>query len=122
MNGFGSLYQAPQRQGFRPRKFGHGGEPCIVELPGSATGVSAEQTDEAVLLPSVAPVVNRLMADAALLAYGRRMFAFAQHQQTRRTQPGIPPGMIDRQLEQGFAFARAQFQGYFHYALSGVRS
>jgi hypothetical protein len=28
------------------------------------------------------------------------MFAFAQHQQTRRTQPRIPPGMIDRQCWQ----------------------
>ena len=118
MNRFRAQHQTAQRQRLRPGKFGHGGEPCLAQRLWPAAGMPADQTDEAVSLPGVAPVVDRLMADTTLLAYRRRMFAFAQHQQARRPQPLIPPGMIDRQLDQRFAFARAQFQGYFHDALS----
>jgi len=122
MNFFGSLYQTAQRQRLCLRKFAHRRQPGFAQLLGAATGVPTDQPNEAVLLPSMAPVVDRLMADAALLPNRRRMFAFAQHQQTRCSQPRIPPGMIDRQLEQGFAFAGTQFQRYFHRRLSGVRA
>jgi hypothetical protein len=122
VNRFRPLHQASQRQSFRPGKFGDGGEPCIAKLLWPASSVPADQSNEAVLRPGVAPVVDRLMADAALLPNRGGMFAFAQHQQSRCPQPCIPPGVIDRQLEQGFAFARRQAQGYFHQKLSGVRS
>lgn len=86
--------------------------PLFLRMPPSRSSDSGKR----------APVVDRLTADVALLANHRGMLAFAQHQKTRRTQPGIPPGMIDRLLEQDFEFPGAQFQSYFHYALSGVRS
>lgn len=62
------------------------------------------------------------MAYPALLYDRRRVLPLAQHQQRRSPQSGIPPGMIDRQLKQRFAFAWAQAQGNFHQALSRVRS
>jgi len=59
--------------------------------------------------------------DTALQGNRCPVFAFAQHQQARCPQPRIPPGMMDRQLEQGFAFAGAQGQVDFHRRLSGVK-
>lgn len=84
--------------------------------------MTADQANEAVLRPSVTPVVDGLMTDAALLRYRIRVLSFAQQRQSRGVKTCIPPKVIDRQLEQSFAFAGRQAQGYFHQKLSGVRA
>ena len=122
MNRFRSLHYAAQRQRLRAGKLAHGREACLAQLSGPAAGMPADQANQAFLLPGMPPVVDGLVADAALLANHTRMLSLAQHQQSRRAQSRIPPGMIDRQLEQCFAFAGAQAQGYFHRMLSGGRS
>ncbi|MBK7464930.1 MAG: hypothetical protein IPJ50_21050 [Betaproteobacteria bacterium] len=50
------------------------------------------------------PVVDGLMADAALMA-NPHSDAFLARINNPDAQSRIPPGMIDRQLEQRFAFA-----------------
>lgn len=122
MNRFRSLRNAAQRQRLRAGKLAHGRKACRAQFSGPAAGMPADQANQAFLRPGMPPVVDGLMTDAALLANHTRMLSLAQHQQTRRSQSRIPPGMIDRQLEQRFVFAGAQAQGYFHRALSGVRS
>ena len=122
MNRFRSLDKAAQGQCFCSGQFAHRREPRFVQFLWPTTGMPADQANETVLLPNVTPVVDGLMTDAALLANGVRMLPFAQHQQSRGTQTCIPPRVIDRQLEQGFAFAGRQAQGYFHLVLSGVWS
>ena len=122
MNRFRSLHYAAQRQRLRAGKLAHGREACLAQLSGPAAGMPADQANQAFLLPGMPPVVDGLMADAALMANHTRMLSLAQHQQSRRAQSRIPPGMIDRQLEQRFAFAGAQDQGNFHRMLSEVRS
>lgn len=117
MNGFGALHQTAQGQRFRSGQFGDRSQPRIVQLAPSAAHMPADQAHDATLFPGVAPVVDRLMADAALLSNRRRMLPFAQHQQPRCAQAGIPPGMIDRELKQRFAFAGTQCQAKFHWAL-----
>ena len=116
MNRFRSLHNAAQRQrlraGTRHASLSFLGRPpaCPLIRP---TKPSCSQ---------VPPVVDGLMTDSALPTNDNRMRSLAQHQQSRRAQSRIPPGMIDRQLEQRCAFAGAQDQGYFHRILSGVRS
>ncbi len=122
MNGFRSLHNAAQRQCLRAGKLAHGGKACLAQFSGRAAGMPSDQANQIFLLPGMPPVVDGLMTDAALLANHIRMFSLTQHQQSRRAQSRIPPGMIDRQLEQRCAFAGAQDQGYFHRTLSGFRS
>lgn len=122
MNRFGALHDPAQGHRFDPGKFAHSGEPSIVQFAWPATRMSADQANEPFLFPGVALVVDRLATYPALLVNRSRMFAFAQLQQTRCTQPRIPPRIIGRHLEQGFAFAGAQPRGYFNQALSGVKS
>lgn len=122
MNDFRSLHNAAQRQRLRAGKLAQGREACLAQFSGPAAGMPADQSNKAFLLSGMPPVVDGLMTDSALPTNDTQMLSLAQHQQIRRSQPRIPPGVIDRQLEQRFAFAGAQNQGYFHRTLSGARS
>lgn len=118
MNFLRSSHQAAQGQGFASRQFANRRQPRIAQFPGPAARVAADQADHPKLFPGMPPVVDRLMTDPALLGNRGWMLSLAQHQQTCRPQSSIPPGMVERELEQGFAFTGTQRQGYLHFPLS----
>ncbi len=118
MNFLRSSYQAAQGQGFASRQFANRRQPRVAQFLGPPARVAADQADHPKSFPGMPPVVDRLMTDPALLGNRGWMLSLAQHQQACCPQPSVPPGMVERQLEQGFAFAGTQRQGYFHFPLS----
>jgi len=114
MNFLNAQRNLPERHRFGTRCFDGRGDLGIRQCAGTPAFMSGQQTTEAFVVPSVHPVVHRLVAH---IEFDRDLMnppAAAKLQQTQPTGSKVFMWMFERQLLQGLLLLLGQFNGTFH--------